>query len=219
MVRQLMPSRQDQTCLSDRIARADFRPYTDHMTVNPAHLQIVKYPAEVLRARAKEIPQVDESVRAVADRMVDLMYDAEGIGLAGPQVGLNWRIFVIDVPEDEEGHRSPHTQPMSATPGPMVFINPKLGGFSRDLVSYDEGCLSLPLITGEVRRPSMCTVSALDEHGHPFTIEAAGLLSRCLQHENDHLDGVLIIDKFDMATRRRVKPAIESLESASRVIS
>ncbi|MFU8828827.1 MAG: peptide deformylase [Phycisphaerales bacterium] len=188
------------------------------MSVNASQLRIVKYPAEVLRRKASPIAEITDEVREVAKRMIDLMYEAEGIGLAAPQVGLEWRMFVLDIPEDEEGERSAETQPMTATTGPMVFINPTVSGFSRDLVIYDEGCLSLPHITGEVRRPSICTVSATRPDGESFTVQADGLLSRCIQHEFDHLDGTLIIDKFDPATRRRVKPSLESLESASRVI-
>jgi peptide deformylase len=150
--------------------------------------------------------------------MVDLMYDAEGIGLAAPQVGLNWRLFVIDIPESEDDERSSETDPPSATSGPVVFINPVLSGFSRDLVGYEEGCLSIPRVTGEVRRPSICTVTAIDLDGNEFTHHAQGLLARCLQHEFDHLEGVLMIDKFDLTTRRKAKPSLQALEQSARVI-
>lgn len=146
------------------------------------------------------------------------MYEAEGIGLAAPQVGLNLRLFVVDVPESEEAGRTSDQEPASATDGPIVCINPKISGFSRDLVAGEEGCLSLPRITGDVRRPSMCTLTALDENGEEFTLQASGLLARCLQHELDHLDGALIIDKFDLPTRRRIKPLLEALEQSSRVL-
>ncbi len=188
------------------------------MEFDPATLRIVNYPADALRAKAAEVPQITPQIRELASRMVDLMYEAEGIGLAAPQVGLGFRMFVIDVPESEEADRSASEEPASATDGPIVCINPKISGFSRDLVPGEEGCLSLPRITGDVRRPSMCTLIALDEHGEEFTVHATGLLARCIQHEFDHLEGVLIIDKFDLATRRRIKPALEALEHSSRVL-
>lgn len=188
------------------------------MDIDPSKLRIVNYPADCLRTKARDVPEVTPQIREIAARMVDLMYDAEGIGLAAPQVGLSLRMFVVDVPEDEDGERSADSDPATATDGPVVFINPKISGFSRDLVAGEEGCLSLPRITGEVRRPSVCSVTALDEHGKEFSFAAAGLLARCLQHENDHLEGVLIIDKFDLPTRRRVKSQIEALEENSRVL-
>ena len=188
------------------------------MPVDADKLRIVNYPAESLRAKTKPVAEITDEVRAVAERMVDLMYQAEGIGLAAPQVGLDWRMFVVDVPPSEDGERSADASPASTTEGPVVYINPTISGFSRDLVPYEEGCLSLPRITGDVRRPSTCTISATGLDGQPFTQTGDGLLARCWQHEFDHLEGVLIIDKFDLATRRSVKNALETLASASRVV-
>lgn len=188
------------------------------MPVDADKLRIVNYPAESLRSKATPVPEITDEVRAVAERMIDLMYEAEGIGLAAPQVGLGWRMFVVDVPESEDGERSSSSEPVSATDGPVVYINPTLSGFSRDLVAYEEGCLSLPRITGDVRRPTTCTISAIDLEGQPFTQTGEGLLARCWQHEYDHLEGILIIDKFDLATRRSVKPALETLASAGRIV-
>lgn len=202
------------------MAGRDSKPYTSSMSVDVHNLRIVKYPAAVLRQKAQSVPEITEEVRQIAERMVELMYEAEGIGLAAPQVGLNWRMFVIDIPESEEDdERSAVADPPSATPGPMVYINPTLSGFSRDLVSYEEGCLSIPRVTGEVRRPSICTVTALDLDGREFTHEADGLLARCLQHEFDHLEGVLMIDKFDLTTRRKIKSSLQSLEQSARVVN
>ncbi|MFG0294023.1 MAG: peptide deformylase [Phycisphaerales bacterium JB050] len=189
------------------------------MSVDAQNLRIVKYPAEVLRQKTQVIPEITEEVRQIAERMIDLMYEAEGIGLAAPQVGLNWRMFVIDIPESEdEDERSAEADPPSATNGPMVYINPTLSGFSRDLVTYEEGCLSIPRVTGEVRRPSLCTVNATNLDGEQFSHAADGLLARCLQHEFDHLEGVLMIDKFDLTTRRKIKSSLQSLEQSARVV-
>lgn len=185
---------------------------------SPEKLRVVRYPAPVLREKAKPVEAVSESVRAVGERMIELMYESEGIGLAAPQVGLPWRMFVCDVPVDEEGTRSIDTDPPSASQGPMVCINPVLSDFSRDLVPYEEGCLSLPEILGAVRRPSEVTISALDHEGKAFTARATDLLARCWQHEFDHLEGVLIIDRMDPRGKARNKRAIKDLESGSRLV-
>ncbi|MCA9305075.1 MAG: peptide deformylase [Phycisphaerales bacterium] len=180
------------------------------MSVDPKALSIVHYPAEVLRQKAKEVPDVTADVRRVAERMIELMFEAEGIGLAAPQVGLPWRMFVAHVPENED--RSLGADPMEATGEPMVCINPQLSLPERDLVPFEEGCLSLPEIVGEVRRPSRITMTALGIDGREFTVRASGLLARCWQHENDHLDGVLIIDRMTPPSRLRNRNALKALE-------
>ncbi|MDX2117044.1 MAG: peptide deformylase [Planctomycetota bacterium] len=173
-------------------------------------LSIVHHPAAVLRKRAKDIAAVDETVRAVAAKMLDIMRDEEGIGLAAPQVGLSWRMFVIDIPESDE--RSAESELPSATQGPVVFINPVLNNPQGAVEPMEEGCLSLPEIRGEVLRPPVITVTAKDVEGQQFTITASGLLARCIQHENDHLDGVLIIDKMTQLSRMKVRQALKDLE-------
>ncbi len=172
-------------------------------------LHIVHYPAEVLRAKAEPIREVTDEVREVARRMIELMREADGIGLAGPQVGLSWRIFVADVPADPEA--PPH--PLTGTEGPIVCINPELTFPRRSGASpMEEGCLSLPGMTGEVLRPETVHMRALNARGEAYEIEAGGLLARCLQHETDHLDGVLILDKFTMRSRLKNRSAIRDLE-------
>lgn len=177
--------------------------------IDPASLRIRTFPDPVLRERARPVPVVDATVRAVAARMLELMFEVEGIGLAAPQVGLPWRMFVCFVPESEE--RSASSDPPAALTEPRIYINPRLSAFSRDLVPYEEGCLSLPEITGDVRRPSEATIDALDENGRPFTERGADLLARCWQHEMDHLDGVLIIDKMTPSSRLKNRAAVKEL--------
>jgi peptide deformylase len=167
------------------------------------------YPARVLRERAKPVAVVNDEVRDIIARMFDVMDDEEGIGLAAPQVGLSWRLFILDVPENDK--RSASSVPPQASAGRMVFINPKLR-FEGPVEPMDEGCLSLPEITGEVLRPPIVHVTALNEHGNEFSLTAAGLLSRCIQHETDHLDGVLIIDKMTPPSRVKNRLAIRELE-------
>ncbi|MEO1130893.1 MAG: peptide deformylase, partial [Planctomycetota bacterium] len=176
------------------------------MSVDVAALRIVHFPDPILRRKTEPMERVDDEVRAVAERMIVLMQEAPGIGLAAPQVGLDWRLFVVHLPEGDE--RSAETDPMTATPEPMVFVNPVLGDFSRDLVSDEEGCLSIPGIGCEVRRPTEVTVTALDLDGSEFSLRAQGHLARCFQHEMDHLDGVLMIDRMSMRSRLKNRSAL-----------
>lgn len=183
------------------------------MAVDPARLRIEVYPTEVLRTKADPVEPGD-GVRAVAERMVELMRGADGIGLAAPQVGLTWRLFVAHVPPADPDE--PLGDPAVWSSGPEVFINPEVVEHSNDLEPYDEGCLSLPGILGEVRRPSVVTVRALDLEGNVFERRAGGLLGRCYQHEIDHLDGVLILDKMSQTSRTKNRSRIKSLEKSAR---
>lgn len=185
------------------------------MTLDPAKLRIVHHPHPMLRERAAELPEITDHVRAVAERMVELMHQADGIGLAAPQVALPWRLFVCHVPPAPEGadNTDPLAGPLTANDAPVVFINPQITERARTVQALEEGCLSLPEIRGEVRRPARIRVRALDAQGRPFAIHAQGLLARCIQHEHDHLDGVLIIDKFTRADREKNQSAIDQLEA------
>jgi peptide deformylase len=183
------------------------------MPIDPATLRVVSYPDPVLRLKAKPVAEVTDEVRAVATRMVELMREHDGIGLAAPQVGLSWRMFVIDIPPggpDPEEVVPPGA--LTSTGGPTVYINPRLTEPAGAVEVLEEGCLSLPDIRGEVVRPPVITVSALDVQGKPFTQFAAGLLARCLQHEFDHLDGVLILDRMTQMSRMKTRSAVRDLE-------
>ncbi|MCL4212201.1 MAG: peptide deformylase [Phycisphaerales bacterium] len=170
------------------------------MMVDPASLRIVLFPAEILRRKADPVAVVTDEVRAVARRMLELMRDAEGIGLAAPQVGLPWRLFVTG-PHEGEPER--------------VFINPELTEPSEELEVHEEGCLSIPNVRVEVRRPREITISALDLDGRPFTLRRSDLLARAWQHEVDHLNGVLIIDRMGPMDRLANRRAIRDLKSAA----
>jgi len=165
-----------------------------------------------LRARAEPVAVVTDEVRCVASRMIELMRRAEGIGLAAPQVGLPWRLFVCHVPPMEG--RSPDADPAGATHGPAVYVNPVLSNPAGPVEPADEGCLSIPDVVGRVLRPPIITISALDLEGRPFTRTAEGLLARCWQHECDHLDGVLILDRMAQMDRLRNRRLIRELERA-----
>jgi len=138
---------------------------------------------QTLRQPARRISKVDDSVRELARNMLRSMYSAHGIGLAAPQVGVHKQLLVIDLDPDNQ-----------ATP-PLVLINPEIGSSSASLETYEEGCLSIPGVYLSVVRPSAVEVSFRDEQGRPRRIKADGLLGRCIQHEMDHLTGVLFVDR------------------------
>lgn len=186
------------------------------MAVEPANLHIVFYPDPVLRRRATVVPDpAAPETRRVAERMTELMFEAEGIGLAAPQVGLPWRMFVVHVPPGEA--RSPESDPLTATAAPQVFIDPVLSNAEGAPEVYEEGCLSLPDITGDVLRPPTVTVTATDLEGRRLTRRAAGLLARCLQHEYDHIEGVLILDRMTQMSRLKNRSAVKRLEREARL--
>ena len=162
--------------------------------------QIVHYPDPVLRQRAKPVAKVDEFVRDLVKEMFEIMAEEDGIGLAAPQVGESLRIFVTG-PHADGDH--PH----------MAFINPVLSGFEGELEPHDEGCLSLPGIRGEIRRPPHAVIEALDLEGKPFRIASDDFIARVWQHEFDHLEGVLIIDRMTALDRLRVRRAVKELEA------
>ncbi|MFZ9751948.1 MAG: peptide deformylase [Cyanobium sp.] len=136
-----------------------------------------------LRTPARRISKVDEEVRDLARSMLQSMYAARGIGLAAPQVGIHKQLLVIDLDLEE-----------AATP-PLVLINPEITAASASFNTYEEGCLSIPKVYLDVVRPSTVEVSFRDEQGRPRKLKADGLLARCIQHELDHLNGVLFVDR------------------------
>jgi peptide deformylase len=152
---------------------------------------ILHYPDPRLREKAVPVPEVTPDIRQLVDDMAETMYAAPGVGLAATQIGVVQRIFVIDIADEEE-------------PSDLhVFINPEI--LRRDGTQlYTEGCLSFPSVTEEVERAEEVTVRALDADGRAFELEADGLLAVAIQHENDHLDGVLMIDHLGMLKRKLV---------------
>jgi peptide deformylase len=150
-------------------------------------LRIELLGSDVLRRKATDVPAPGPELdRLVAD-MYETMYEAHGIGLAAPQIGLSQRLIVVDVKED--GHER------------MALLNPVVAEFGTVVEKYEEGCLSIPGVSAHVERPTTCVVEALDARGNPVRIEADGMLARCLQHEIDHLDGVLFIDRLSPIKR------------------
>ena len=146
-------------------------------------LPIATLGSQVLRQPARRISKVDEAVRELARDMLRSMYAASGIGLAAPQVGVHKQLLVIDL------------DPENAAAPPMVLINPEITSFGAGLDTYEEGCLSIPGVYLDVVRPSVVEVSYRDEMGRPQKLRADNLLARCIQHELDHLNGVLFVDR------------------------
>ncbi len=146
-------------------------------------LKIYKLGEEVLREKCAPVEpeEINDEMRSLFEDMFETMVDANGVGLAAPQVGIAKRFFVAMADDDVK----------------RVFINPQIVATSKELVPYDEGCLSLPGFDEEIVRPARVTIQALNEHGKPFTLETDGLLARIVQHENDHLDGIVYIDRGD----------------------
>ncbi len=142
----------------------------------------------VLRARAEAVPAVDDELRTLIDDMLETMYAADGVGLAAPQVGVGKRVIVVDV-------RDP------AAP-PFALVNPEIVESGDAVDRGEEGCLSIPGLKEIVERPATVVVEGLDRDGNPRRIEATGLLARALQHEIDHLDGILFIDRLSPLKRQ-----------------
>ena len=150
--------------------------------VAPYEIRVIGDP--VLRQRAGEVTDIDGRLARLADDMLTTMYEAPGLGLAAPQVGVRKRMFVYDVGE-----------------GPQVVINPEVRE-ARGEWAFDEGCLSIPGLAFELVRPKEIHLVGYDLHGHELSIEADELLARCFQHELDHLDGVLFIERLDDDDRK-----------------
>lgn len=155
------------------------------MTIRP----IITAPDPRLKTVSEAVDRVDDSIRKLADDMLDSMYAADGIGLAAIQIGVPKRMLVMDLDQKDGGRN------------PRLFINPKVVWASEELAKMEEGCLSVPEVWEDVERPARITAEYLDRDGALQTLEADGLLATCLQHEIDHLNGVLFIDHISRLKR------------------
>lgn len=155
-----------------------------------AKLPILEYPDERLRTRAVQVETVDDEVRRLVDDMLETMYDARGIGLAATQVDVHRRVIVMDVSDDRST--------------PLVLINPEVTPIGEEREPMQEGCLSIPEYYADVPRALRVHLKALDRDGQPYELEADGLLAHCIQHEHDHLEGVLFVDYLSPLKRDRV---------------
>ncbi len=144
--------------------------------------EILTEPNKILRQKSLPVDSVDKETQILMDDMLDTMYAAPGIGLAAIQVGVPKRIIVLDI-EQKEGKKKP-----------LFFVNPEIIEKSKNLSTYEEGCLSVPGQFAEIDRPDECHIKYLDYHGNKKEIKAVGMLATCIQHEMDHLEGILFID-------------------------
>lgn len=157
-----------------------------------ARREIIEAPDPWLKTISDPVGAVDDGIRALIDDMLDTMYAAPGIGLAAIQIGVRKRVIVMDIARQDDD------------PMPRHFINPEILWKSEELAIYSEGCLSLPEYYAEIERPAACRVKYLDYDGSEQTIEAEGLLATCLQHEMDHLEGILFVDHLSALKRRMI---------------
>jgi peptide deformylase len=155
--------------------------------------EVVKFGEPVLRSAASPVAEFDDDLAAEADRMIGLMRDAIGVGLAATQLGTLRRMLVFQVGSEAE---------------PTVLVNPEIEWRSEDATTAEEGCLSLPGVIVDVERPLHVRARGVDVHGEPFSLEASGLEARVIQHEVDHLDGVLMIDRTERDQRRGALKAL-----------
>ncbi len=171
--------------------------------MDPSELKIIQYPHPTLRHKSKPVTRVDEQLRAVIKQMFPLMYEANGIGLAANQVDLPLRVFVINLAADpDEGEE-------------YVFINPVISK-QKGSDEKEEGCLSMPGVNAHVRRPETVHIEAYNLDGQLFEADLDGLFARAVQHELDHLDGVLFTDRLSETGKASVRDELEELEIAFR---
>ena len=165
-------------------------------------LPIIVAPDPRLKVVSTPVDTIDDGVRQLMEDMLETMYDEPGIGLSAVQVGIPKRIVVVDVAPKGEAHT------------PIRLVNPEVFWHSDEIASYEEGCLSLPEHYAEVDRPEAVKVRYLDEHGKAQELEADGILSRCLQHEIDHLDGILFVDHLTMVRRSIILRKLAKLKKS-----
>ena len=165
-------------------------------------LTIIKAPDPILKKRCIPVDAVDDEIRRLMDDMLETMYAAPGVGLAAPQVAIHKRIVVVDA-ADRNSERSP-----------LQLANPEIIKKSDDIATFDEGCLSFPDQFAEVERPASVRIRYIDYNNAPQEIEAEGLLSTCIQHEIDHLDGRLFVDHISMLKRNMILRKMAKLKKA-----
>ncbi|MGL4981598.1 MAG: peptide deformylase [Treponemataceae bacterium] len=160
-------------------------------------MKVIRLGDDVLRKKAQPVQEVTDEIRLQIDKMFDLMKQEDGIGLAAPQAGISLRFFIVLINDGVK----------------RVFINPQIIATSYETEFFEEGCLSVPQIYGEVERPSKITIQALNEKGKPFTLEASGILARVIQHEYDHLDGVIFIDRVSPDFKQKIEKKFAQLKN------
>ena len=175
--------------------------------------KILTEPNKILREKSLRVENVDKDIRQLMDDMLETLYAAPGIGLAAIQIGVDKRVIRMDIGRN----RDKDNKDKEPKKNPMYFVNPEIVWKSEDKFTYEEGCLSVPNQFAEIDRPKQCHVKYLDYNGQPQELKADGLLSTCIQHEIDHLKGILFIDylsklKKEMIIKKLSKQTKESVE-------
>ncbi len=160
--------------------------------------RITHYPAQVLAGRARPVEKIDDNIRQLVEKMTDIMLENKGVGLAAPQAGVPLRLFIISLEQTKENVK--------------VYINPTVTP-TGELDSTEEGCLSVPGVVTKVRRYEKCKVTATDLDGNEFIEEAEGLLSRVLQHEYDHIEGLTIVNRMGQTARIVHRKQLKALQN------
>ena len=168
--------------------------------------EILTEPNDMLRQKSILVEKVDADIQKLMDDMLDTMYAAPGIGLAAIQVGVPKRVIVLDIASKEDNKK------------PMYFINPEIINKSENNSTYEEGCLSVPGQFAEIDRPDRCHVKFLDYHGQPQEIRAEGMLATCIQHEMDHLEGILFIDYLSKLKKSMIVKKLSKLKSNTAIL-
>ena len=163
--------------------------------------QILTEPDKLLRQISKPVEQVGDEERALMNDMLDTMYEAPGIGLAAIQIGVPKRIIVMDISSDKNKKE------------PMYFVNPVIKNINKDKSKYEEGCLSVPDQFAEIERPNACKIEYLDYFGKKKLLKADGLLATCIQHEMDHLEGILFIDYLSKLKKTMIIKKLSKVKS------
>ncbi len=184
-------------------------------------LSIVRFNDPLLRKKGAKITVFDEALRRLAQEMVETMHEARGIGLAAEQIGQAIQLCVVDLREAdaEFDWELDGTKPPLDLFMPMTVVNPEITVIPEPTTVYEEGCLSFPEIRGDVVRPDEIVVKYQDGHGIPHTLHCNGLFARCIQHEADHLNGVLFIDRMDAPTLKTIDAALKALKKRTREAS
>ena len=167
---------------------------------------ILTEPNKILRQVSKSVDKVGDEERALMDDMLDTMYDAPGIGLAAIQIGVPKRIIVMDISRDEDKKE------------PRYFINPVIKNKNEEKAKYEEGCLSVPDQFAEIERPNTCEVEYLDYNGKKKLLKADGLLATCIQHEMDHLEGILFIDYLSKLKKSMIIKKLSKIKANRKIL-
>ena len=168
--------------------------------------KILTLPDPVLRKKSDKINKIDSNIKSLMDDMLETMYAAPGIGLAAIQIGVPKRIIVMDISKNDQEKN------------PMYFVNPVIKNKNKELSTYEEGCLSVPNQFAEVDRPATCQIEYLDYYGEKKILQAKGLLATCIQHEMDHLEGILFIDYLSKLKKSMIIKKLSKKKSTAAIL-